>query len=151
MSVDKKCTDTTLTLSAGTEVVIDGLYRIPGTGDGVMEDAEREYYTWTNEYGSYDGYYDRYGNFLVGYSDWDGDFVEYGYFDTEENYHDISEYPYSLSGVNTVADGADGYYLDADGVFSYHITAGDYDGWVEAQYMDQAFGMAAANTWENQE
>ena len=151
VSVDKECTDTTLTLHAGTEVVIDGLYRIPGTDAGMIEDSERDYYTWTNEYGEYEGYYDRYGNFLIGYWDWNGDFVEYGYFDTAENYHDLAEYPYSLSSANTAADGTDGAYIDADGAFSYHITSGDYDGWVEAQYMDQAFGMAAANTWENNE
>ena len=131
--------------------MIDGLYRIPATSDGMIADTERNYYTWSNEYGTYDGYYDRYGNFLVGYWDSDVDFVEYGYFDTAENYHDIYEYPYALAGVNTAADSTDEYNLDADGVFSYHITSGDYDGWVEAQYMDQAFGMAAANTWENDE
>ena len=152
VSVDKECTDTTLTLHAGTEVVIDGLYRIPGSAPGMIDDADRDYYTWTNEYGEYEGYYDPYGNFMVGYWGWEGDFVEYGYFDADENYHDIAEYPYPLSDTGTAADdGTDGPFIDADGAFSYHIKSGDYDGWVEAQYMDQAFGMAAADTWENQE
>ena len=153
VSVDKKCTDTTLTLNAGTEVVIDGLYRIPGTGAAGAGDYEQELITLQYYDDEIDGYYDRYGNFLIVYEDWDGTYVVFAYIDTAWNFHDISEYPYSLTeAYTTSAEGTDdGLFLDADGVFSYHIRSGDYDGWVEAQYMDQAFGMAAANTWEQYE
>ena len=152
VSVDKECTDTTLTLHAGTEVVIDGLYRKDGTGAGMTDDSEIAYYEMDINGETVTGYYDRYGNFMLGYLDWDGSFVVYGYYDTVGYYHELSEYPYPFDSENKAAgDGMDALYIDADGAFSYHIAAGDYDGWVEAQYMDQAFGTAAANTWEDYE